>query len=254
MTLICSAYYFEKSLWSLLDHHGPFLHKIVTTRPRVPWINDEILIAKQHRRKAERRWRASRSGTDLLSFRSCRNRLTFHMKRHAVLITLTLLMKTVSTKGNTSLHVKSCLTYWSVLVVLYIPIPINWLTILASSSVKKLTPFGLRLLAKVALPTLANPSLHLMAHFFLNYVFSLKSKFMIYSNLLQRRLVLLTPFPWSFLLSALVYYLLAIFLLFLIWKRALVKPLLKKENLDPIFKTGLWVTSHMPQTLCRKPY
>ena len=81
MTLICSAYYFEKSLWSLLDHHGPFLHKIVTTRPRVPWINDEILIAKRHRRKAERRWRATRSGTDLLSLRSCRNRLTFHMNK-----------------------------------------------------------------------------------------------------------------------------------------------------------------------------
>lgn len=72
---------FDKSLRSLLDHHGPVLHKIITIRPRVPWINDEILTAKRHRRKAERRWRASRSITDLLSFRSCRNRVTFHMNK-----------------------------------------------------------------------------------------------------------------------------------------------------------------------------
>lgn len=72
---------FDRSLRSLLDHHGPALHKIVTTRPRVPWINDKILTAKRHRRKAERRWRASRSITDLLSFRSCRNRVTFHMNK-----------------------------------------------------------------------------------------------------------------------------------------------------------------------------
>lgn len=44
-------------------------------------INDEILTAKRHRRKAERRWRASRSTTDLLSFRLCRNRVTFLMNK-----------------------------------------------------------------------------------------------------------------------------------------------------------------------------
>ena len=45
------------------------------------WINDEILTAKRYRRKAERRWRASRSTTDLMSFRLCRNRVTFLMNK-----------------------------------------------------------------------------------------------------------------------------------------------------------------------------
>ena len=176
MTLICSAYYFEKSLWPLLDHHGPFLHKIVTTRPRVPWINDEILIAKRHRRKAERRWRASRSGTDLLSFRSCRNRLTFHMNKARSAYYTNFVNENCL---NQRKHFTTCKKLLNLLKCASRPIPINWLTILASSPVKKLTPFGLRLLAKVALPTLANPTLHLMTPFFLNYVFSLKSKFMI---------------------------------------------------------------------------
>lgn len=45
-------------------------------------------------------------------------------------------------------------------------------------SVTKLTLFGLRLLAKVALPTLANPTLDLMASLFLNFVIFLKLWFM----------------------------------------------------------------------------
>lgn len=68
---------FDKSLRFLLDHHAPVLHKIVTTRPSVTWKRG-ILTAKRHRRKAERRWRAI---TDLLSFRSCRNRVTFHLNK-----------------------------------------------------------------------------------------------------------------------------------------------------------------------------
>ena len=72
---------FGKSLRSILNHHAPVLHKTVTTRLRVPWINDEILTAKRHRRKAERRWRASRSTTDLFLFRLCRNRVTFRLNK-----------------------------------------------------------------------------------------------------------------------------------------------------------------------------
>ena len=40
---------FDKTLRSLLDHHAPVEHKIVTIRPRVPWINDEILSFKRRR-------------------------------------------------------------------------------------------------------------------------------------------------------------------------------------------------------------
>jgi len=63
---------FDNTLRSLLDRQAPVKHKNVTIRPCVPWINDEIIMAKRQRRKAERKWRASK-----LSYRTMRNRVTF---------------------------------------------------------------------------------------------------------------------------------------------------------------------------------
>ena len=68
---------FDKSLRSILNHHAPVLLTLVFRGS----INDEIFTVKRHRRKAERRWRSSRSTTDLLSFRLCRNRLTFLLNK-----------------------------------------------------------------------------------------------------------------------------------------------------------------------------
>ena len=133
---------FDKSLRSILDHHAPVLHKTVTTRPHVPWINDEILTAKRHRRKAERRWRASRSTTDLLSFHSCRNRVTFLLNKARCAYYTNFVSESVSTRGNFSLHVNHYLICQSVLVSLYILIPVNWLMILVSSFGTKLISSG----------------------------------------------------------------------------------------------------------------
>jgi len=68
---------FDNTLRSLLDRHAPVKHKNITIRPRVPWMNDEIILAKRQRRKAERKWRASKAHIDLLSYRTMRNRVTF---------------------------------------------------------------------------------------------------------------------------------------------------------------------------------
>ena len=68
---------FDNTLRSLLDRHAPVKHKIITIRPCVPWMNDEIILAKRQRRKAERKWRASKAHIDLLSYRTMRNRVTF---------------------------------------------------------------------------------------------------------------------------------------------------------------------------------
>ena len=68
---------FDNTLRSLLDRHAPVKHKNITIRPCVPWMNDEIILAKRQRRKAERKWRASRAHIDLLSYRTMRNRVTF---------------------------------------------------------------------------------------------------------------------------------------------------------------------------------
>ena len=68
---------FDNTLRSLLDRHAPVKHKNITSRPCVPWMNDEIKLAKRQRRKAERKWRASKAHIDLLSYRTMRNRVTF---------------------------------------------------------------------------------------------------------------------------------------------------------------------------------
>ena len=68
---------FDNTLRSLLDRHAPVKHKNTTSRPCVPWMNDEIKLAKRQRRKAERNWRASKAHIDLLSYRTMRNRVTF---------------------------------------------------------------------------------------------------------------------------------------------------------------------------------
>ena len=68
---------FDNTLCSLLDHHALVKHKNTTSQPCVPWMNDEIKLAKRQRRKAERKWRASKAHIDLLSYRTMRNRVMF---------------------------------------------------------------------------------------------------------------------------------------------------------------------------------
>ena len=68
---------FDNTLRSQLDRHAPVKHENTTSRPCVPWMNDEIKLAKRQRRKAERKWRASKAHIDLLSYRTMRNRVTF---------------------------------------------------------------------------------------------------------------------------------------------------------------------------------
>ena len=68
---------FDNTLRSLLDRHDPVKHKNTTSRPCVPWMKDEIKLAKRQRRKAERKWRAFKAHIDFLSYRTMRNRVTF---------------------------------------------------------------------------------------------------------------------------------------------------------------------------------
>ncbi|XP_028412949.1 uncharacterized protein LOC114535827 [Dendronephthya gigantea] len=51
---------YNSTLSSLLDKHAPVLSRHVATRGSPPWFNDVIMQARRYRRKAERRWRASR--------------------------------------------------------------------------------------------------------------------------------------------------------------------------------------------------
>ena len=55
---------YEESLKSLVEHHAPLKHRIVTIRPMAPWYSDEIRVEKSKRRRLERRWRKSRLTID----------------------------------------------------------------------------------------------------------------------------------------------------------------------------------------------
>ena len=62
------------SLQTVLDSHAPLKSKTVSIRPRVPWINDELLALKRKRRQLERRWRStglSVHKTLFIEFKAC---------------------------------------------------------------------------------------------------------------------------------------------------------------------------------------
>ena len=51
---------YDDTMSALLDKQAPLETRTITVRPKVPWCNGDIKIAKQKRRQLERRWRQSR--------------------------------------------------------------------------------------------------------------------------------------------------------------------------------------------------
>ena len=67
---------YNSTLTSLLDKHAPMKEKVVVCRQRLPWFNSEIKCAIRTRRKAERKWRRTKSQQDFRAFKGARNRAT----------------------------------------------------------------------------------------------------------------------------------------------------------------------------------
>ena len=57
---------YNSTLSSLLDKYAPLRTKSVANRKRVPWFNHKIKDAIKARRRAERKWRYSKSAQDLI--------------------------------------------------------------------------------------------------------------------------------------------------------------------------------------------
>ena len=70
---------YNSTLTSLLDKHAPMKEKVVVCRQRLPWFNSKIKCAMRTRRKAERKWRRTKSQQDFCAFEGARNRATFVM-------------------------------------------------------------------------------------------------------------------------------------------------------------------------------
>ena len=64
---------YNSTLKTTLNKFAPILTKVMTIRPSTPWFNDEIKLAKQSKRSAERKWRNSRSNSDLILYKAKRN-------------------------------------------------------------------------------------------------------------------------------------------------------------------------------------
>ena len=71
---------YNTTLAGLLDRRAPLKTKTVTVRPQVPWYSEEILEAKRARRRAERKWRTTRSVADFVSFKRHKNNVTHLLK------------------------------------------------------------------------------------------------------------------------------------------------------------------------------
>jgi septation ring formation regulator EzrA len=52
---------YNTTLRDIINKHATVQRKLITLRPRSPWITQEVKDAKNERRKLERQWRASRN-------------------------------------------------------------------------------------------------------------------------------------------------------------------------------------------------
>ena len=68
---------YNTTLTSMIDKHAPLTTKTVKARSQVPWYNHDIAAAKRKRRKAERIWRKTKAGDDLLLFKRLKNHVTY---------------------------------------------------------------------------------------------------------------------------------------------------------------------------------
>ena len=71
---------YNTTLAGLLDRRALLKTKTVTVRPQVPWYSEEIREAKRARRRAERKWRTTRSVADFVSFKRHKNNVTHLLK------------------------------------------------------------------------------------------------------------------------------------------------------------------------------
>ena len=61
---------YNTTLAQALDRHAPLGTKMISSRPLVPWFNDEIKAARQEKRNAERKWRWTGSREDMLAYKA----------------------------------------------------------------------------------------------------------------------------------------------------------------------------------------
>ena len=72
---------FEKSE-TVLNKHAPLTEKLITVRKPTPWNTEQILSAKRLKRKAEKKWRKSKTTIDLQLYKEKRNDFNRILSNH----------------------------------------------------------------------------------------------------------------------------------------------------------------------------
>ena len=93
---------------SILNKHAPELTKTIIERPRVPWFNEEIRLAKRDRRTKERIWRTSKLDSDRASFVKARNNVSHLIGKARTAYYKDLSQRTVSISVPFSRQLMSC--------------------------------------------------------------------------------------------------------------------------------------------------
>ena len=72
---------YNHTLSDTLNRHVLLKKRIVTSRPMVPWYNQEVKHAKKERRRVERKWRVTKTTAALNVFKTLKNHCTYLMRK-----------------------------------------------------------------------------------------------------------------------------------------------------------------------------
>lgn len=72
---------YSSTLTTLLDKHAPVKTKLITNKPKLPWMSDDIKALKRQRRKAEKKWRDSNLLNDRSTFCKLKNKVVYTMNK-----------------------------------------------------------------------------------------------------------------------------------------------------------------------------
>ena len=65
---------YDDIIRTVIDKHAPVQTKSITLRPRTPWFNNDLLLAKKSKRRLERKWLSSKLVVDYQIYRNhCKN-------------------------------------------------------------------------------------------------------------------------------------------------------------------------------------
>ena len=72
---------YNSTLSELVDRHAPMKRSVLTERPDISWMDEDIIAARKKHRQCERRWRQTRLTVHLDAFRAERDRVKDMIKQ-----------------------------------------------------------------------------------------------------------------------------------------------------------------------------